>query len=273
MISGDKEEKSITVGKNQNCKSLKEALDSIPQKGIIYLEPGVYKEHVNFDKEVKLVGVKDSIMNKSSSDLPIVVLDSTQSCEISAEVEIEGVVFTHKENLSFDDLQSYADTKCNFNKKPLNNGESCLLINSDSKLKNIAVLDSLTYGIIFANTNGTVEDSIISHCYDNCIFCSKKTEAILLATKIVNSRYIGVKITEYSNPSLKDCEIYGHLFEGIGMSEQSNGTFLNCNIHNNESFGITVQNDRSCTYENCNIHNNEDSGIKIQDKIIRCQKF
>jgi hypothetical protein len=96
----------IKVGKNQQIKTLKEALKNIIENGTIILEPGVYKEHVNFDKKVKLVGATDSIMDKSSSELPIIVLDSTKSCEISAPVEIEGVVFTHEENLSFNNLQS-----------------------------------------------------------------------------------------------------------------------------------------------------------------------
>ena len=106
----------IIVGKNQQIKSLNEALERIIEDGTVILEPGVYKEHVNFDKKIKIVGLTDSIMNKSSSELPIVVLDSTKTCKITADVKIEGVVFTHEENLSFNNLQNYADTKYEFNK-------------------------------------------------------------------------------------------------------------------------------------------------------------
>ena len=101
----------IIVGKNQQIKSLNEALELIIEDGTVILEPGIYKEHVNFDKKIKIVGLTDSITNKSSSELPIIVLDETKTCKITADVEIEGVAFTHEENLSFNNLQNYADTK------------------------------------------------------------------------------------------------------------------------------------------------------------------
>ena len=143
----------FVVGKNQQIKSLKEALELIIEDGTVILEPGIYKEHVNFDKKVKIVGLADSIMNKSSSELPIVVLDSTKSCKITADVEIEGVVFPHEKNLSFSNLKKYAEEEYNFDKDIVGKKyrdvdfASCLLVNSDAKLKNVAILDSLTYGI------------------------------------------------------------------------------------------------------------------------------
>ena len=45
----------ISVGKNQEIKTLKEALKNININGTIILEPGVYKEHVNFNKKVKII--------------------------------------------------------------------------------------------------------------------------------------------------------------------------------------------------------------------------
>ena len=252
----------ITVGKNQQIKSLNEALELIIEDGTVILEPGIYRRHINFNKKVKIVGLTDSIMNKSSSELPIIVLDSTKSCEISAPVEIEGVVFTHEENLSFNNLQNYADED-DFDDDYIEGKNyrdddfaSCLLVNSDAKLKNVAILDSLNYGITLAKTKGTIEDSIISHCYDNCLYCVEKTEATVQGTKIINSGGFGVQACETSNPSIKDCEIYGH-FEGICMCDQASGTYTNCHIHDNLGNDLNIGGSSTPSFEDCKIHDNK----------------
>ena len=278
----------IIVGKNQEIKTLEEALKNINENVTIILEPGVYKEHINFDKKVKLVGATDSIMNKSSSELPIIVLDSTKSCEITAPVEIEGVVFTHEENLSFNNLQNYADTKYNSGEYVdiceygNDNFASCLLVNSDAKLKNVAILDSLNYGITLAKTKGIIEDSIISRCRDTCLYCVEKTEATVQETKITISLYYGVYAKENSNPSIKDCEIYGHICGNIMVNDQARGTYTNCHIRDDGliiggsstpsfkdceilSEGIFVHTQASGTFEGCHIHDiGENNGLKIQ---------
>ena len=278
----------IIVGKNQEIKTLEEALKNINENVTIILEPGVYKEHINFDKKVKLVGATDSIMNKSSSELPIIVLDSTKSCEITAPVEIEGVVFTHEENLSFNNLQNYADED-DFDDDYMEGKNyrdddfaSCLLVNSDAKLKNVAILDSLNYGITLAKTKGIIEDSIISRCRDTCLYCVEKTEATVQETKITISLYYGVYAKENSNPSIKDCEIYGHICGNIMVNDQARGTYTNCHIRDDGliiggsstpsfkdceilSEGIFVHTQASGTFEGCHIHDiGENNGLKIQ---------
>ena len=203
-------------------------------------------------------------MNKSSSELPIIVLDSTKSCEISAPVEIEGVVFTHEENLSFNNLQNYADED-DFDDDYIEGKNyrdddfaSCLLVNSDAKLKNVAVLDSLTYGITLAKTKGTIEDSIISNCYDTCLFCVEKTEATVQETKILNSECLGVDASETSNPCLKDCEIYGNGVAGMAISGR--GTFEGCHIYDNTE---GIRDFGRSTFEGCHIHDNGCEGIFV----------
>ena len=247
----------IIVGKNQQIKSLNEALELIIEDGTVILEPGIYRRHINFNKKVKIVGLTDSIMNKSSSELPIVVLHSKKSCEISAPVEIEGVVFTHEKNLSFNNLQNYADTKynsCEY-KDSYEYGDdyfaSCLLVNSDAKLKNVAILDSLNYGITLAKTKGIIEDSIISRCQNCCLYCVEKTEATVQETKIINSRYVGVYAKETSNPSIKDCEIYGHLSNGIWVKDQAKGTYKNCYLHNNKNTNFSNETSNTIDTSTC----------------------
>ena len=187
-------------------------------------------------------------------------------------VEIEGVVFTHEKNLSFNNLKKYAEEKYNFDKDIKSKGygdddfASCLLVNSDAKLKNVAILDSLTYGITLAKTKGTIEDSIISHCNDICLYCVEKTEATVQKTKIINSRYSGVYAIETSNPSLKDCEIYGNGWTGICVKDQARGTYTKCHIHDNQGNGLIISGSSTPSVKDCEIYGNGWTGICVKDQ-------
>ena len=218
--------KKITVGKDRDVQSLKKALEIIDENGTIILEPGVYKEHLNFDKKVKIVGISDSIFEKSSSELPIVVLDSTQNCEITATVEIEGVVFTHDEDLYFSNLKKYAedysvdsDYEFRFSEPIFMLGVDC-----DSKLRNIAVLGAKDYGVALGK--GELTDSILANCCVNilCLYDSKIENCIL-----GNCREAGILVLEKANPVVKDCDIRGE-GKGICILGNASGSFINCEI-------------------------------------------
>ena len=71
---------SIRCGCNQEISLINQALDMVEDGGTVFLEPGVYKEHLVISKKVKIVGVKDSIMGMKSAEMPIIVLDSDKSC-------------------------------------------------------------------------------------------------------------------------------------------------------------------------------------------------
>ena len=269
----------IIVGKNQEIKTLEEALKNIKENVTIILEPGVYKEHVNFDKKIKIVGLTDSIMNKSSSELPIIVLDETKTCKITADVEIEGVVFTHEENLSFNNLQNYADTKYEFNKDKKvveinTEGYTAIEISSNATLKNIALLDAKNRGFTFTKSNAILENSLVAHSYFHNVLCKCTSSPIITNFKSINSNANGLRVGDTSNPSLKNCEVYnGKGF--VVVEDQATGTFEGCHIHaalritdsatpsfvdckiqsNNSLFGFAVEDTSNPSLKNCEVYN------------------
>ena len=294
--------KKITVGKDRDVQSLKKALEIIDENGTIILEPGIYKEHLNFDKKVKIVGISDSIFEKSSSELPIVVLDSTQNCEITATVEIEGVVFTHDEDIYFSNLKKYAEDYSVDSDYEFGVSEPVFMlgVDCDSKLRNIAVLGAKDYGVALGK--GELTDSILANCCVNilCLYDSKIENCIL-----GNCREAGILLLEKANPIVKDCDIRGE-GKGIGILGNASGSFINCEISglcnslvldefSTPSFinckvlpslngsiikgnsnpilkdcdflgsGIYVENQASGTFEGCHIHDiGENNGLNIK---------
>ena len=255
----------ITVGKNQEIKTLKEALKNININGTIILEPGVYKEHVNFDKKMKIVGLADSIMNKSSSELPIIVLDETKTCKITADVEIEGVAFTHEENLSFNNLQNYADTKYEFNKDKKvveinTEGYTAIEISSNATLKNIALLDAKNRGFTFTKSNAILENSLVAHSYYHNVLCKNTCSPIITNFKSINSNAYGLRVDDTSNPSLKNCEVYNGM--GIYVEDQATGTFEGCHIHDiGEHNGLKIIGSATPSFVDCKIHDNKKGSL------------
>ena len=258
----------ITVGKNQEIKTLEEALKNTKENVTIILEPGVYKEHINFDKKVKLVGATDSIMNKSSSELPIIVLDETKTCKITADVEIEGVVFTHEENLSFNNLQNYADTKYEFNKDKKvveinTEGYTAIEISSNATLKNIALLDAKNGGFTFTKSNAILENSLVAHSYFHNVLCMNTSSPIITNFKSINSNASGLRVGDTSNPSLKNCEVYNVADKNIVVEGQASGTFEGCHIYD-FSEGLYIAGSATPSFVDCKIQGNGGLGILVE---------
>lgn len=257
------ENKHIVVGKDGDVDSLQKALNCVVEGGTIILKAGVYSLNINLNKKVKIRGCTESIRELSSADLPIIVLDSSQTCEIIDSVEVEGVVFTHKKDLTFSNLLEYAEEKTDFDEnlnpdREINETvlKTCLLVSSDSKFKNIAIVDSLSCGITFAGKNSFLEDSIISHCYNYCICCTKNTDVEISSTRILKSNKIGVVCIEEALPSFKNCDISGNNSHGIYTTDNAKGMYVNCRIYNNKGNGIVIRKNSVADVNGCEIHHN-----------------
>ena len=253
--------KEIKVGPEQIVKSIQLAINMIDEDGTISVDAGLYKEHLDFSKSVKFIGCRDSIFNKSSRELPIVILDSSKACEISVPVEIEGIVFTHNEEISFDNLNTYIhfnkqlDRICEEESRPL------LSIKNDSILKNVGLLDTKKSGIIVSEGSIEMSMSAISHCYHG-FNCKKDSFASITNTQISYCEMAGLIVTGNSNPQITNSEIWGNIV-GVSSLQNASGSFSNCYIHDNKSQGIFFTRDAKGIFKNCHIYNNREDGFCI----------
>lgn len=291
------------VGKENDCNfsTIQEALDSVEEDAIIKVKPGIYEEHLHFSKKVHLIGCTDTIINKSSNDLPIVVFDSSKSCEIDVPVEIEGIIFTHKKDLHFDTVSSFIKTSLYFEAdKEVSDLEYLFVVNSNSSFLNIAILCSDGHGINFCDTNSIVSISYLHHMRGLGIFIEKNTTSLIDSCIISNSYSTGIYCCDASSPKIHNCEICNNGEDGSGgvaITDKSVAIIDACKIHDGKlglacaansnpkitnTFifghiqGISVEGNSSGIYEDCSIYSNKQCGLGICDEskpIINNCKF
>lgn len=257
--------KITLVGSTDDCdfNTIQEALDNVEENSVIQVKPGIYNEHLSFTKKVHLIGCKESIKDKSSTELPIVVLDSDKSCEIDVPIEIEGIVFTHKKDIVFDSLDSFIKTSLEFEDKEAEEFYTLFLINSESCLKNIAILCPEEYGITLSGSKATVKDSFIHHSKSSGIYIVKCAEPTINNCIISDSNFTGIRISDSASPKIEYCKIEKCKNIGIRSEGTSIPNIIFCEIKDT-MLGVNITESSSGIYENCNIHLNR-MGMIIRD--------
>lgn len=294
------------VGKDNDCdfNTIQEALDFVEENAIIKVKPGVYNEHLDFNKTVHLMGCNETIINKSSEELPIVVLDSDKLCIVDIPVKIEGIVFTHKKDLEFDSLSSFLKTSSEIKEDESEDAKSMFGVSSDSCFINIAILCSEGFGVCFFDKSAILDISYLHHIVEECILITKNAAPSINNCIISNSNQNGIICSEKSSPKICNCEIYDCGVQnkhtaGIGITDESSAKIDSCKIYNNvgglgigvgenanpritscsifgQIQGISVEGNSSGIYEDCSIYSNKQCGLGICDEskpIINNCKF
>ena len=286
-----------TVGKDKDCdfSSVQEGLDSVMEGGSVYVKPGIYKEHLVFEKSLKLIGCTDSVKDKASKDLPIIVLDSEKSCDLNVDVEIEGICFTNDEEIDFSDMGAYEFDDAGGGDYDEDYSLSCLRIESDSVLKNIVVLGSASHGIIFASGKAKAMNLFVSQNDTDGIVCVNDAEPEISNCEISHC-YAGIDVVDNSSPVLTECLIKSRLcisgnskprisnceiseedFDGIYITGNSEPTIEKCKIHNAGGGGISINSEANPKITNCKIFKNDEEGIYISDssapRIENCEIY
>ena len=287
----------VYVGIGCDYELIQDAINQVPEGSIIYVKPGIYNENLVIDKEIKIIGVSESIREKASEDLPIVITDINHICKISSKCEISGIVFTQNKDISFKKLNDYISVPKDFNEDReffafgSENWVSCLWITADAMLKNIAVLDSKDYGITVTEGNPNIRESIIYSCYicgldildlaggtyEKCEILHTNKSCLRVKSQgnpfISNSilhgslSSCGLLLLNESSGTYENCEIYETKYAGIEVAEKSNPQVNACKIHNiPENRGIYIYEESTGTYENCEIFKTKYAGIQVTEK-------
>lgn len=262
----------IRCGNNQKISSINQAIDLVGDDGTVFLEPGVYKEHLVFSKKVRIVGVKDPILGMRATELPIIVLDSDKPCKIEEPVKIEGVLFTHDESIEFDKLGDYigenrwAENEEDFFEHKNVDEISLLCVENDAVLRNVGILNSQNCGITFSKGAPVIENSVISRCRNAALCCDGSSAPKITNVHVSNSLKMGVLIKDSATPQLVDCFIYGNARNGIVVRDEADPKITECEIYDQLSNGFFVKNRAKGTFEKCDIHGNKLHGIALSGR-------
>ena len=287
------------VGRHKDCDffSIQDAIDSASEGETVYVEPGVYNEPLAFTKSIKLIGCTESISDKSSDELPVVVLGRRTILTIDVPVHIEGFVFTHKSNLEFDILSSEPFASESSEPFKGNFGEdgffSMILLQADVTLENSAFLHSRGHGITVAErspelnnvyvagsagcgievtqwANPRVENCSVFGNNDNVIWVAGNASGtydfcMIHDNKTIGLLYPGVVARDSAHPTFRYCKIYGHISYGIWVKDEASGCYEGCEVYKNVTSGIKIESFATPEISSCDIYENEGNGIIIQD--------
>ena len=300
-----KDKSSVTVGKDLECdfSTIQEALDFVEEGGKVFVKPGLYNENLKFSKSVKLIGSEESIKEKSSAELPIVVMDSNNTCEIGIPLEINGIVFTNDGNIKFSSVSDEAvipkkmqktDIEAGFGENDL---RSVLWVHADAKINNIAVIKADYHGITFNEGAAEFNDSFVSKVRGIGVYCAGTATTKMKKVWSANCYYACFAVTEESNPYLEACYckaspsigigiynnatgtydscIFGTSENGVGVWDNANPSFIECAIVKNLGCGLGISGDAKGTYKNLEVYENEKCGIFVrgntEPRIIDCK--
>lgn len=247
---------TAVVGKDGGCDfdTIQQALDSVEEGSTIQVKPGAYNEHLVFKKKVRLVGCSESIENKASAELPVVVLDSDKACKIDVPVEITGMVFTHKKDLHFDSLSSFMELP--FEGTEPESPTQLMLVSSESSLANIAILCAEGgYGIEFSGAKAGFEASFVYHTYLAGIRIANDAEPTISNCRVSGSN-IGIVVLGSAAPRINSCTIEKIKTMGIASAENANPYVKSCEIKDVEMVAVAAHDSATGLYENCNVHHN-----------------
>lgn len=262
--------KEITVGK-ENCDfvTIQEALDAALDGDTIFVKPGIYDGSFRITKPINLIGSKESIMDKSAAELPIV-------CGNSVKIEtdgatIEGIVFEgdcwYADN-PFSTGKGFKNLKDYVKKSNRGDGNECYNNNTDSDylvyvngktvLKNVGIYGSYSNGIGFFSRDSEFSDSVIFNC--NIGICLGVKGTLSANPKFYNLYVsdcaIGMKSVTQSNPVVYDSLFFRNIIFGIWTINESKGTYSNCKIVGTAHTGIVIDDKSSPVLDSCEIDSN-----------------
>lgn len=291
---------SYTVGFDDDCdfQSIQQAIDLVADGGTINIRPGIYNEHLEINKKVSLMGpVIGDISDYASKELPIIVLDPEKSCVIETDSYIQGLVFTHEIDLSFNCMEDILKEKvCNAQGCDWDVSDedflSMLWIKADIQLHNTAILYSETNGVTFSKGQALVDDLIVYSGGDYGIYCAGDaaphiTTAIVLcsyegiyvsdnaapiinASKSSKNEECGIILTGRSNAVINQTDFCYNDYNGIRILEGSTPQINECDIYENDSDNINISDNSKPEITECTIRNGHCDGIYIRDE-SNCQ--
>lgn len=297
------------VGNNKQFKTISEAIVVANDGDEIIVEPSLYSELFEIDKELYIhssVDLTKAKNNFSSDDIPIICIKSFETLKISAKCKIENLLFTQKRNLTFDSLQDVLVRSENAGKDISSDNLvrktddedflTMIEISADVQGKNCFFIFGAYHGVTILNGKSNFERTTFSNNYaDNIlVFNNAKLELSngcyskfavngngLYAcgeseVKIKNSEFIEDEGSEIDardecNIEISDSKVLRSNSVAISIYDKAHSEIINCNISNNKQ-GIGCFG--RLKLESSCIENNEFGGILLKEngtaKIDNC---
>ena len=237
--------KEIIVSKNGTAdfESIQLAINAASKNTKILVEPGLYIETIQVNKNIEICGTnRKDIKELTSKEIPIICSPNGEECKISSGVKIFGIAFTHDERITYSNIYDYIPYT---HLASTNKNTALLTVTGNATLENIAVLASYGIGIKICKT-GTVIQPVIRN---SVVLASRETQVLIEGEPV---------------PVFQDCNICAGECEGIVFKQSAKGQIKNSVFFNNKGNQVVTEQDTEPRFYSCIIHGGEKTGLMVE---------
>lgn len=256
----------VSAEGNGDYASISEALRSAPSGARLLVRPGLYRESVNIDKEVEIIGDgprADIIIESINGSCILVRTDEA----VVRGFTLRGMAGINDTGVGFFAVDipqgRFTLDDCDI----ASNSLSCIGIHNDLTdpvITGCKVHTSADSGIyIFSAAAGRVEECDIYGNTNVGVAITEGARPVIRRCVIHDGRSAGVVAWDGGTGLIEECEIFGNAKAGVGVSEAGDLIIRRCRIYGGENSGVFVHNNGRGTLEDCDIYGHREAEVAV----------
>ncbi len=245
----EKQENIKIVDKNGkgDYTNIREAINNEPEGTTIYVKNGIYKEILNINKKIKILGENkentiihtESEQNKYSINLnaPEIIIEKLSIKNSGAGLYTSGIKITALQTQIKD---------CIIYETPV----GIAIFTSNNVINNCEFYRCTDEGVVLLGTPySECKNNKIINCkfFENCdgIELQYSTDNIITNCEFYNNTHTGIDAIISSNDrnTISNCKIYNNNVHGVYLSSSSYNKIIDCSILNNDNGNIVMNKD------------------------------
>ncbi len=245
-------------------RSIAEALAAVPERSIIKVRPGRYRESLTLNKEVEIIGegkrARIVIETRGAHCITMAtdraIVRNLTLRQRSQQSDGKSCVYVPQGQLLLENCDLTSESFCGI--EICNAGAAPII-------RRCAIHDSVSGGVyVHSQGAGLLEDCQI---YANALAgVAIKTggNPTLRGCRIYEGKSVGVFVYENGAGLLEDCQIYANALSGVEIKEGGNPTLRGCRIYEGRSVGVFVYENGAGLLEDCQIYADALAGVEIK---------
>ncbi|MDQ8738629.1 right-handed parallel beta-helix repeat-containing protein [Paenibacillus sp. LHD-38] len=266
----------ITVSpvEEANFRTIAEAVHAAEPGDTIVVHPGIYRECIVVEKQVKIMG---------SGSLGQVILIGAASHTLEMKTifaSVENIMIDHADEGEFVAVYIVKGSplfeQCEMSSKAgpvLSIGDE-----ADPIIKRCKIHSGQDAGVhVTDGGQGLLVDCDISYHKSACVVIERGGDPVFRRCRIYKGGNAGVLVTNQGRGSFESCDIFAHTKAGLAIIHDGNPKLSHCRIYDGHDAGVFATERGQGILEDCKIYGNEILNVAIKKEanpqLRRCQIF
>lgn len=267
--------KYLLYSKDKSCgyKSLNEAIADAEEGTTIYVGPGMYRENVNVNKKVKIVGLNPVRTSQLKNAVRFAMPFETEEDVgfiVSAGAVIENIMISAPYGdldtfiANEDTLQHLLETTMAGQRVPddkriffdheedVSGHFGIVTVNADAKFINVVILYSYWMGVKILSGSPEFRDCLFTHNYSDSVLINGNAAPLFYNCTIRTSAYgYSVDVLGSAEPVFEKCSIIDNDYVGINAAQNAHLTLTECTVQKNRNHNVLLKNNAEITAQDC----------------------